>query len=99
MLRFENISLDQATFQLSGPGGAFRLANKEFQMLEMLLVNRRQLISTERFLERIWGYESDVGLHVVWVYLSYLRKKLTAIGADVQIRASRNAGYSLEEAL
>ena len=55
------------------------------------------MISTERFLEKIWGYDSDVEINVVWVYISYLRKKLAALHADVQIRATRNTGYSLEK--
>ena len=96
-LTFGNITLDQATFELSSPHGSFRLANKEFQMMELLLRNPRQLIPTERFVERIWGYDSDVELNVVWVYISYLRKKLAALKADIQIKATRNAGYSLEE--
>ena len=57
----------------------------------------RRLYPTERFLERIWGYDSEVELSVVWVYISYLRKKLAALQADIQIKAKRNAGYSLEE--
>ena len=96
-LTLGNITLDQATFELSSPHGSFRLANKEFQMMELLLRNPRQLIPTERFVERIWGYDSDVELNVVWVYISYLRKKLAALKADIQIKATRNAGYSLEE--
>lgn len=96
-LTLGNITLDQATFELSSPHGSFRLANKEFQMMELLLRNPRQLIPTERFVERIWGYDSDVELNVVWVYISYLRKKLAALNADIQIKATRNAGYSLEE--
>lgn len=95
-LTFGNITLDQATFELSSPSGSFRLANKEFQMMELLMRNPRQLIPTERFLERIWGYDSDVELNVVWVYISYLRKKLAALRADIQIKVTRNAGYSLE---
>lgn len=95
-ITFGNITLDQATFELISPTGSFRLANKEYQMMELLMRNPRQLIPSERFLERIWGYNSDVELNVVWVYISYLRKKLTALHADIQIKATRNAGYSLE---
>jgi DNA-binding response OmpR family regulator len=91
------ITLDQTTYELSSPSGSFRLANKEFQMLELLMSNPHQLISTERFMDKIWGYDSDADISVVWVYISYLRKKLNALHADVQIKASRNAGYSLEE--
>lgn len=95
-LTFGNIALDQATFELSSPAGSFRLANKEFQMMEMLMRNPRQIIPTERFLERIWGYDSEVELSVVWVYISYLRKKLSALRSNIQIKVTRNAGYSLE---
>ena len=84
---------------LSSPSGSFRLANKEFQMMEMLLSNPGILISSERFMEKIWGYETETEINVVWVYISYLRKKLTAIEANIQIRSSRNAGYTLEEIL
>ena len=97
VLTLGNITLNQATFELSSPHGSFRLANKEYQMMELLLRNPHQLIPTERFLERIWGYDSEVELNVVWVYISYLRKKLAALQADIQIKATRNAGYSLEE--
>lgn len=95
-LRFGNVTLDRATFLLSGPAGSFRLANKEFQMMEMFLTNPHHLISTERFMEKIWGCDSDTDSSVVWVYISYLRKKLTALQADIHIKAARNAGYSLE---
>lgn len=82
-LTFGNITLDQTTFELSSSAGSFRLANREYQMMELLLRNPRQLIPTERFLERIGGYDSDVELNVVWVYISYLRKKLSALQANI----------------
>ena len=96
-LSFGNVVLDQTTFELSAPGGSIRLANKDYQMIELLMRNPRQVIPTERFLEKIWGYDSDVEINVVWVYISYLRKKLAALHANVQIKATRNTGYSLEE--
>ena len=96
-LSFGNVTLDQTTFELSAPGGSFRLANREYQMLELLMYNPGQIIPTERFLEKIWGYDSDVEVNVVWVYISYLRKKLAAVHADIQIKATRNTGYSLEK--
>jgi len=96
-LRFGNVTLDCAAYELAGPMGSFKLANKEFQMMEMLMRQPKNLISTERFMDRIWGYDSEAELSVVWVYISYLRKKLTAVGADIRIKAQRNAGYFLEE--
>lgn len=96
-LSFGNVSLDRATFELSSPSGSYRLAKKEFQMMEVLMSNPQHLVSTERFLEKIWGYDSDAEANVVWVYISYLRKKLAALEANIQIKATRNSGYSLEE--
>ena len=95
-IRFANITLDCATFELSSSKGSFKLANKEFQMMHILMANPRTVIPTERFMEKIWGFDSDAEINVVWVYISYLRKKLCALGAEVIIKASRNAGYSLE---
>lgn len=65
-------------------------------MLEMFMSNQRQIISPDRFMEKIWGFDSDTEQNVVWVYISYLRKKLAKVGANVQIKAARNMGYSLE---
>lgn len=96
-LRFGSVTLDRASFELSSPSGSFRLTSKEFQMMELLMRNPRRLIPTERFMEKIWGLDSDAEINVVWVYISYLRKKLSALNADIQIKSARNAGYSLEE--
>ena len=95
-LHFGNITLDCATFGLSSPFGSFTLANKEFQMIELLMRNPEQIISAEQFMDKIWGFESNAESNVVWTYISYLRKKLTALKADVKIKAMRNVGYSLE---
>ena len=96
VLTMGNISLDRTTYELSSPSGSFRLANKEFQVMELLMSNPKQLIPTELMMEKIWGFDSDSEINVVWAYISYLRKKLTALNADIKIKASRNAGYSLE---
>lgn len=96
VLSFEDISLNRATFELASGESFLRLANKEFQMMELLLERPGQVIPTERFMEKIWGYDSDAELNVVWVYISYLRKKLKKLNAGVQIKVVRNAGYLLE---
>lgn len=92
-----NVTLDRSTYELSSPKGSFRLANKEFQMAEMLLSAPRQIIPAERFMEKIWGFDSEAEINIVWTYVSYLRKKLSALEADVTIKSTRNIGYSLEE--
>ena len=91
-----NITLDSVSYELIGPGGNFKLSNKEYQMLEMLLKNPRKVISADLFMDRIWGFDSDSELNVVWVYISYLRKKLSSIQSNVQIKAKRGVGYYLE---
>ena len=96
-LRLGNITLEQAKFELSSPSGSYRLTNKEFQVMELLILNPGYLISTEQILEKVWGYDNTVELSVVWSYISYLRKKLAGLNANVRIRVSRNAGYTLEE--
>lgn len=96
-LQIGNIILDRATFELSTPSGSYNLANKEFQMLELMMLNPNHLISAEKFIENIWGYDSEAEMNVVWVYISYLRKKLAALHTNVRIKVTRNVGYSLEE--
>jgi len=92
-----NVRLDKSSFELSTEKASFRLGNKEFQMMEMLMGNQKRLISTEQFMERIWGNEAEAEINVVWVYISYLRKKLAALEADVEIKVVRGVGYTLEE--
>lgn len=96
LLNCGNISLNRSTFEVSSPKATLRLANKEFQMLEMLMSNEGMIISTERFMEKIWGYDTETNQNVVWAYVSYLRKKLAALDANVAIKAVRNRGYALE---
>ena len=95
-ISFGSVTLDCAGYDLTGPGGSTKLAGKEFQMMEMLMRNPRKLVSTEAFMDRIWGYDSEAELNIVWVYISTLRKKLKGIGADIEIKAQRGVGYYLE---
>ena len=95
-LTLGNITLDRATFALSSPTGSFRLANREFQMLEMLLCSLGHVIPEDRFMERIWAQEGYTETSVVRIYISYLQKKLKALHAGVRIRTVQKAGYVLE---
>ena len=92
LLTFGNVSLDRSTFYLSTSQNSLRLSNKEYQMMEMLMMQPKHVISSQRFLEKIWGYDSDVELNVVWVYISNLRKKLDP-GHNGIIQTIRGAGY------
>jgi DNA-binding response OmpR family regulator len=88
-----NITLNRNNFELKSSSGSYALANKEFQMLETLLTANKQVVTPDILLDKIWGYDSDAGISIVWVYISYLRKKLTALNANVSIKAKRNVGY------
>lgn len=96
ILTAADISLNRITFELTSPKGSIRLGSKEFQMLEMLMSSNGRVVSTEQFMEKIWGYDSDAEANVVWTYLSFIRKKLAALSDRVKIRAIRNLGYILE---
>ena len=97
VLRYGNLCLDRSTYEMSAEGRRIRLGSKEFQMLELLMCHIGCPISTERFMERIWGYDSEAEINVVWAYISYLRRKLESLGANVRIVARRGQGYLLEE--
>ena len=73
------------------------LPKLEFQIMELLMLNKGIYLSTEDILVKVWGYDTEAEIGIVWVYLSYLRKKLASLGADVVVKAKRNIGYTLEQ--
>ena len=91
-----NVKLDRASYELTSDGGTLRLSKKEYLMMEMLMKSKDRPVSTESIMTRIWGYDSEAEINVVWVYISYLRKKLAALNANIQISALRGRGYILE---
>lgn len=97
ILKMGNTVLMRDTFILKTDSGETRIQSKEFQILELLMQNKNKLISTERLMEKIWGFDSEAEINVVWVYISNLRKKLASLDSNVEIKATRNAGYTLEE--
>jgi len=96
VLTFGNVSLNTINFEISAPKGSYKLSNKEYQTILLLMQNPKQTISVNQFLEKIWDLDSDAQENTVWTYISYLRSKLQVIGADVQISNRRNVGYFLE---
>lgn len=95
-LSFGDLKLDRASFELSSPSGKLPLTAKEFQIMESFMNHPSQIISAERLMEKIWGFDSDSEINVVWTYISYLRKKLKLLQSGVTIKAVRNIGYTLE---
>lgn len=97
VLELGNTRLDTCSFTLSAPGGNYKLANKEYQTMLLLMRNPNVLLSANRFLENIWDPDSRAEENTVWTYISYLRRKLTVLGSDLQITSRRGAGYLLEK--
>lgn len=96
VMEFEGLKLDASTFELGFGSENMRLVSKEFQMMQLLIQSPGNMISTEQFMERIWGWDSEVDVSVVWVYISNIRKKIDRLGAPVNMRAVRGVGYCLE---
>ena len=95
-LTMQNIVLNRAEMELSSPAGSFRLSNKEFQMMEFFMCNPGQRISKERLIEFIWSSKEHTEPEIIKVYVSYLRKKLTALHAEIRLEGKQEEGYVLE---
>ena len=97
VLRFGDLELDCGSSTLRCGEQLQRLSGREFQVLELFMRSPRVILPAERIMERVWGWDAEAEINVVWVHISNLRKKLAGVGASVTIRASRGLGYSLED--
>ena len=97
VVSFEDLSLDKGSGELSCGGKTARLTGKAFQMMTLFLENPRILFSVQQLMDKIWGWESDAEINVVWVNISTLRKKLAELGTKTEIQAHRGLGYMLEK--
>ena len=97
LLSVGNTTLDCNRFELLAEGKSIRLNNKEFQLMELFMKHPKFVFSTEHIMEKIWEQDGTAGMDVVWTYIGFLRKKLKQLGATVEIKTVRGAGYSLEE--
>lgn len=96
-ISFHDLVLNRLTYELSVGNNTIHLSSKEYQMMEMLIMHPNVVISTETFMEKIWGFDSESEINVVWVYISALRKKIFNLNANVVIKAARGVGYRLEK--
>ena len=97
ILKFGDIALNMQNFELSCGEKSVMLPKLEYKMMELLMINQGIYLSTETILTRVWGYDTEADIGIVWVYISFLRKRLTSIDSKVEIKAKRNIGYTLEE--
>ncbi len=96
ILRYEDLALDATSGMLSCKGQEVRLSGREFQVMELFMRTPQVVFSAEKIMERVWGWDSDAEINVVWVHISNLRKKLKNIDSAVSIYANRGLGYVLE---
>ena len=96
VVRVGNIALDQRRGLIACGDETQPLSALEYRLMELFALNPGICFSAGALLERIWGLDSDAEEGSVWVYISYLRKKLAKLGASVEIRSRRGVGYSLE---
>ena len=96
-LSFGNLVLNCTTYELQTPYGVKHLCNKEYQIMSLFLRNPKAVFSSAEIMERIWGWESAAEINVVWSNITYLRKKLKQLKADVEIKSIRNVGYCLSD--
>ena len=97
ILEYSDLKLDLSTGKICSNGNEISINGKELELLEILLINRKQIISKEMLINKIWGYDSDAEYNYVEVYASFLRKKLKLLKSKVKIKAVRGMGYKLEE--
>lgn len=96
ILKCGDLELNMQSYELSGNGQSFALPRLEYQLMELFMLNQGMYLSSETLLEKVWGYDTEAEVGVVWVYISYLRKKLQALNVHVEIQAKRGIGYRLE---
>ena len=96
-LEFGDVTLDPSTGLLACSGRSVRLSGREYQVMELFMRSPNVVFSADKIMERVWGWDSDAEINVIWVHISNLRKKLRSIGSKITIRAVRGLGYALEE--
>lgn len=96
VLSFGGVELDCSRYTLRANGGELRLNNKEYQLMELFMRHPQQVFSTMHLMEKVWELNSESDMDVVWTYIGFLRRKLRQLGADVEIKTIRGAGYILE---
>lgn len=97
VLEFKDLKLDLRTGKMICNNNEISINGKELDLLEILLLNKNQIIDRNQLANKIWGYNNEAEYNNVEVYVSFLRKKLKLIKSDVKIKAVRGIGYKLED--
>lgn len=90
-----DITLNHLNYKLFHEGKSVKLSNKEYQLMEYLMINKGNILTRDAIINRVWGYDEG-DYNSTAVYVSFLRKKLGFIGAKATIVTKKDVGYSLE---
>ena len=96
LLRFGDLTLNMQSGEIGVEKKSIQLPKQEYRLMEQLMLNHTMFLSTEDLLVKAWGYNTETDINSVWLYISYLRKRLASIDAKVEIISKRNVGYKLE---
>ena len=96
LLSFGDLTLNIQSGTLSCGNTHFVLPKQEYRLMEQLMINYNIFLSSEDLLIKAWGYDAETDINSVWLYISYLRKRLLAMESTVEIVSKRNIGYRLE---
>ena len=97
IMTFADLVLDRDACLLRRGEKSCALSNRELKLTEFLMMNPRVYFSADALLDKVWGIDAEVEQGTVWVHISYLRKKLEALGSRAVILSKRGIGYALEE--
>ncbi len=95
IITYGNVSLDISSYKLICGDKAINLINKEFQIMELLMLQPGKVYSTNLIMEKVWNVDTLSDISTVWVFISNLRRKIEFIGGNVIIKSNRGSGYSL----
>lgn len=96
LIYFGDLTLDMKSGAIRVGEMSFPLSKQEYRLMEQLMLNHTMYLSTEDLLIKAWGYNAETDINSVWLYISYLRKRLSAMNSQVRIVSKRNIGYKLE---
>ncbi len=97
VVTFADLSLDKSAGELRCGDQSIRLTGKTYQLMALFMENPRILFSVQQLMDKIWGWDAEAEINVVWVNISTLRKKLAELNTNAEIRVHRGMGYSLEK--
>ena len=96
LIQFGDLTLNMQSGEICVGDMSFQLPRQEYRLMEQLMLNNTMFLSTEDLLVKAWGFNTETDINSVWLYVSYLRKRLTAMNSKVEIVSKRNIGYKLE---